>query len=44
MNLNAAEKVLKSVPDITHVLAVHLETTTGRLNDIAPLGRALPAL
>ncbi len=38
MNLAAAEQVLASEPKITHVLAVHHETTTGRLNDIPALG------
>jgi 2-aminoethylphosphonate-pyruvate transaminase len=37
INLAAAEDLLKSNPNITHVLAVHLETTTGRLNDIREL-------
>ncbi len=34
----AAEETLTNTPEITHVLAVHLETTTGRLNDISRLG------
>lgn len=37
INLNLAEDLLKSNRDITHVLAVHLETTTGRLNEISAL-------
>ena len=37
MNFDAAEGLLKASPEISHVLAVHLETTTGRLNDIARL-------
>jgi 2-aminoethylphosphonate-pyruvate transaminase len=37
MNLSAAEDILKSNTNISHVVAVHLETTTGRLNDILPL-------
>jgi 2-aminoethylphosphonate-pyruvate transaminase len=34
----ALEKVLASDPTITHVAAVHCETTTGILNPITPLG------
>jgi 2-aminoethylphosphonate-pyruvate transaminase len=37
MNLAAVRQILSSTPNITHVLAVHHETTTGRLNDIATL-------
>ncbi len=37
INLAEAERVLQSTPGISHVLAVHLETTTGRLNDISAL-------
>jgi 2-aminoethylphosphonate-pyruvate transaminase len=38
MNLAMAEQILAREPRITHVLAVHHETTTGRLNDIPALG------
>lgn len=38
MNLPAVEHLLASEPGITHVIAVHLETTTGRLNDMRALG------
>jgi 2-aminoethylphosphonate-pyruvate transaminase len=38
MNLALAEQMLARAPRITHVLAVHHETTTGRLNDISALG------
>jgi len=38
MNLTMAEQMLSREPKITHVLAVHHETTTGRLNDMAALG------
>jgi 2-aminoethylphosphonate-pyruvate transaminase len=38
MNLAAVRQILSSEPRITHVLAVHHETTTGRLNDVAALG------
>lgn len=38
INLDLAEELLKKTPAISYVLAVHLETTTGRLNDIAALG------
>jgi len=38
MNLAEVEKRLAEDSAITHVVAVHHETTTGRLNDIAPLG------
>ncbi|MCL1818296.1 MAG: aminotransferase class V-fold PLP-dependent enzyme [Spirochaetaceae bacterium] len=38
MNLAAAEEELKKDPSITHVAAIHHETTTGRLNDCAALG------
>lgn len=36
--VSAVEAALEAHPDITHVLAVHHETTTGRLNPIAELG------
>jgi 2-aminoethylphosphonate-pyruvate transaminase len=38
MNLAAAEEMLASGQGITHVVAVHVETTTGRLNDLRALG------
>ena len=38
MDLARAERLLESDPEITHVAAVHNETTTGRLNDIDALG------
>jgi 2-aminoethylphosphonate-pyruvate transaminase len=38
INLAAAEKILVEHAQISHVLAVHHETTTGRLNDIEALG------
>lgn len=38
MDLAAVEERLSADTSITHVLAVHHETTTGRLNDIAALG------
>ncbi|HYF04607.1 MAG TPA: 2-aminoethylphosphonate aminotransferase [Patescibacteria group bacterium] len=38
INLMKVEELLKTHPEISHVIAVHHETTTGRLNDIAPLG------
>jgi len=37
MDLRGAERLLASDPGITHVAAVHVETTTGRLNDLAAL-------
>lgn len=39
MNLLELEKHLQQDTAITHVVAVHHETTTGRLNDIAKLGQ-----
>ena len=39
MDLEEVAACLNRDPAITHVLAVHHETTTGRLNDIAQLGR-----
>jgi 2-aminoethylphosphonate-pyruvate transaminase len=39
MDLAEAERLLAGDPDITHVAAVHNETTTGRLNDLDALGR-----
>ncbi|ADK83302.1 2-aminoethylphosphonate aminotransferase [Sediminispirochaeta smaragdinae] len=38
MNLAEAERLLKEDPSITHVSAIHNETTTGRLNDLDALG------
>lgn len=38
MDLQQVEICLKEDAAITHVIAVHHETTTGRLNDIAQLG------
>jgi 2-aminoethylphosphonate-pyruvate transaminase len=37
LNLDAAREQLERYPDVTHVAAVHHETTTGRLNAIDPL-------
>lgn len=37
-DLGAVDALLETGADITHVAAVHHETTTGRLNDIADLG------
>jgi 2-aminoethylphosphonate-pyruvate transaminase len=37
MDLAAAEAILRRERDLSHVLAVHLETTTGRLNDLPAL-------
>lgn len=39
IDLDAAAAALDRDPTITHVAAVHHETTTGRLNDVAALGR-----
>jgi len=39
MNLFEVEKRLAEDSSITHVIAVHHETTTGRLNDVAKLGK-----
>jgi 2-aminoethylphosphonate-pyruvate transaminase len=39
IDLATAERRLASDPTISHVAAVHHETTTGRLNDIAALGQ-----
>ncbi len=38
INLQNVENCLANDPAITHVIAVHHETTTGRLNNIAALG------
>lgn len=37
MNLGKVDEILSAQPGISHVLAVHIETTTGRLNDIGAL-------
>jgi 2-aminoethylphosphonate-pyruvate transaminase len=39
LDLEAVEGALERDPALTHVAAVHNETTTGRLNDLAGLGR-----
>jgi len=41
MDIAEVERRLASDPGITHVLAVHNETTTGRRNDIEALARVL---
>jgi 2-aminoethylphosphonate-pyruvate transaminase len=41
MNVEEADRLLAADPAITHVLAVHNETTTGRLNDLPALARVL---
>jgi len=41
MNVAEADRRLAADPAITHVLAVHNETTTGRLNDLPALARVL---
>jgi 2-aminoethylphosphonate-pyruvate transaminase len=38
MDLTAVERILAREPGVTHVVAVHLVTTSGRLNDIPALG------
>lgn len=38
MDIEEAERLLKSDKEITHVSAIHNETTTGRLNDLDALG------
>jgi 2-aminoethylphosphonate-pyruvate transaminase len=38
MDLDAVQRRLAETPRISHVLAVHHETTTGRLNDLPALG------
>lgn len=38
VDLEALERDLDSAPTPTHVLVVHHETTTGRLNDLAAIG------
>lgn len=37
IDVDAVREVLRENPRVTHVAAVHHETTTGRLNDLAPL-------
>lgn len=39
LDLRAIEERLKSDRSLTHVIAVHHETTTGRLNDLDAVGR-----
>jgi len=39
IDLDAVAKSLDEHPDVSHVVAVHHETTTGRLNDIDRLGQ-----
>jgi 2-aminoethylphosphonate-pyruvate transaminase len=41
MNVAEADRRLAADPSITHVLAVHNETTTGRLNDLPALAKVL---
>ena len=43
MNLAAIENALSIGTAITHIAAVHHETTTGRLNDLATLGKICQA-
>ena len=43
MDLAEVKRCLTAHPDITHVVAVHHETTTGRLNDLAGLARLASA-
>lgn len=38
IDLDAVKRALEEKAGITHVAVVHHETTTGRLNDLAPLG------
>jgi len=38
MNLETVERILAEERKVTHVLAAHHETTTGRLNDLPALG------
>ncbi|MBD2568156.1 2-aminoethylphosphonate aminotransferase [Anabaena lutea] len=44
MNLQAVEQYLTQDSSFTHVVAVHHETTTGRLNDVAKLGEICRSL
>lgn len=39
IDLVAAEEILSADPSLTHVAAVHVETTTGLLNPVTELGR-----
>jgi 2-aminoethylphosphonate-pyruvate transaminase len=39
VDIDALQSCLASDPTITHLVVVHHETTTGRLNDIAAVGR-----
>lgn len=39
VDLALLERTLAAQPDITHLAVVHHETTTGRLNDLAAIGR-----
>lgn len=39
IDVASVQAVLRANPRVTHVAAVHHETTTGRLNDLAPLAR-----
>lgn len=38
VDINKLEDVIKSNPKISHLAAIHNETTTGLLNDLKPLG------
>lgn len=38
MDVTEVKCILETDPSVTHVSAIHNETTTGRLNDIGPLG------
>lgn len=38
LDIDAIEKMLKQNPEISHVVVVHHETTTGRLNDLDAVG------
>jgi 2-aminoethylphosphonate-pyruvate transaminase len=40
-DVSLLDKILATDPDITHVAAVHCETTTGMLNPIAEIGSAV---
>ncbi len=42
-DLDLLRRTLESDPDITHVAAVHCETTTGMLNPVEPIGRIVKA-
>lgn len=43
IDIQAVERCLAADPDITHLAVVHHETTTGRLNDVAAIGRLCKA-